>query len=268
MNFWATEEQEVITMESLLDALCATGLYRAVRLIRNRFVVPQLWRRTVQWRQFYSQFVSPGDLVFDVGANRGDRTETFVQMGARVIAVEPLPQLAARLKKIFRYCPVHVEAVGVGRVARTMILHVCTTSEDCSSFSEEFIADQRARNPDFRWDRSEPIQVVTMDSLIEKHGTPAFIKIDVEGFESDVLAGLAHPVQALSFEVRPGDSTESLRQCLEMVSGLGKYEFNLSLEERLIFELPAWANTDSVLGALGRKGSSEWRYGDVYARQR
>jgi FkbM family methyltransferase len=254
-------------MESLLDALCVAGLYRSVRLIRNRCVRPDLWERTVHWRKFYSQFFAPGDLVFDVGANRGDRTEIFVQMRASVVAVEPLPALAARLEKIFRYSSVKVEPVGVGRAEGTLLLHVCTTSNECSSFSEEFVADQRRRNPDFHWDRTEPIPVVTVDSLIEKHGVPAFMKIDVEGFESDVLTGLGRPVRGLSFEVRPGDSTERVRECLEQVSGLGKYEFNLSLEERLTFELPAWGKADSVLAVLRRQDPSDWKYGDVYARE-
>lgn len=253
-------------MEPIRDALCAAGLYRCARLIRNRYVLPDLWQRTRQWRKFYSQFFSAGDVVFDVGANRGDRTEIFVQMGARVVAIEPLPLLATRLRKIFRYSDVQVEPVGVGRAAGTLLLHVCTTSDDCSSFSEEFVADQRRRNPTFRWDRTEPIPVVTVDSLIEKHGAPAFMKIDVEGFEGDVLAGLNRPVRGLSFEVRPGDSAERVRECLQRVAGLGKYEFNLSLEERLTFELSTWGNADSIQGVLGQQDSSQWRYGDVYAR--
>ncbi len=265
MTSRATEK--LISMESVWDALCATGLYRPARIIRNRYVRPDLWQRTVQWRQFYSQFAVPGDLVFDVGANRGDRTEIFVQMGARVVAVEPLPALAARLEKIFRYSPVQVEAVGVGRAAGTLRLYVCTTSNDCSSFSEEFVQDQRRRYPDFRWDRTELIPVVTVDSLIEKHGVPAFIKIDVEGLEGDVLAGLGRPVRGLSFEVRPWDPPERVQECLKRVERLSQFEFNLSLEERLTFELPAWGQADSVLAALGPQDHlSEWKYGDVYAR--
>src|SRR5689334_4646326 len=39
--------------------------------------------------RFYRQFVGPGDLVFDVGANVGHVTKVFLRAGARVVAIEP-----------------------------------------------------------------------------------------------------------------------------------------------------------------------------------
>lgn len=254
-------------MEPMLDAMCYLGLYRKARLLRNRYVRPELWERSLRWHQFYSQFISGGDLVFDIGANRGDRTELFVELGARVIAVEPIAALATRLKAIYRYSPVQVEAVGVGRAAGTLPLRVCTDSE-CSSFSDEFIGGQARSHGDLRWERTQMVPIVTADHLIEKYGVPSFIKIDVEGFEGEVLAGLKQPVAALSFEVRPEDSCDSVSGCLERLAGLTDYEFNLSIEERLAFELPQWTNHNTVVAAFLELRSSKWNYGDIYARRR
>jgi len=103
------------------------GIYRTARLLRNRYLRPDLGDRSRRWRRFYSQFVRAGDLVFDIGANRGDRTEVFVEMGARVVAVEPLPSLATRLRRIYRYSQVNVEPVGIGRAPSTLPLRVCST---------------------------------------------------------------------------------------------------------------------------------------------
>jgi FkbM family methyltransferase len=253
-------------MEPLLDIMGYLGVYRTARQLRNRYLRPELGDRSRALREFYSQFIRPGDLVFDIGANQGDRTEIFVQMGARVVAVEPQPALAARLRTIFRYSPVNIEAVGVGSSGGTLPLHVCSSSE-CSSFSEEFMESQSDGDGSVRWVGTEIVPIVTADSLIDKYGLPAFVKIDVEGFEGEVLAGLTRAVPSLSFEVRPQDSKEDAVTCLEHVSRLCSYEFNMSLEESLTFQLPAWGDGGSVVNALREVPQSHWRFGDVYARR-
>ena len=235
-------------------------------MIRNRYIRPELWQRTARWLDFYAQFISNGDLVFDIGANHGDRTEIFVEMGARVVAIEPIQSLAARLKDIFRYSQVNVEAVGVGSAFGTLPLHVCTTAE-MSSFSDQFIESQRVRGTEFKWDEVRMVPLVTLDSLIHKYGAPQFVKIDVEGFESEVLAGLTQPLKSLSFEIRPADLAERIGSCIQRLTSLGEYEFNVSVEESLSWELPRWANGSAVLNLVSNLPRSGWHYADIYARR-
>jgi hypothetical protein len=52
-----------------------------------------------------SQFVRPGDLVFDIGANMGNRIEAFVALGASVVAVEPQGSCVASLRRLYRNQP-------------------------------------------------------------------------------------------------------------------------------------------------------------------
>ena len=42
--------------------------------------------------------------------------------------------------------------------------------------------------------------VTRLDKAIEQYGVPAFCKIDVEGFEAEVLKGLSHPISTLILE--------------------------------------------------------------------
>jgi FkbM family methyltransferase len=248
----------------MFRVLCALGLYRQIRLIRNRYLSQQ-WRRASRMKQFYSQFVSSGDLVFDIGANRGDRTELFVQMNARVVAVEPIKRMAARLRSIFRYSTVTVEPVGVGSQPGTLPLHVCSLNE-CSSFSGEFIQALSKVHGNFNWEQVDVVPIVTMDTLVKQHGSPAFVKIDVEGFEKEVLAGLTVPVPALSFEVHPFDAITTVGAVSECLAKLGRYEFNLSLEESFAFVLPQWVDGSGALRTIQDLPPSTWTYLDVYAR--
>ena len=251
-------------MQPVFETLCAIGLYRKARLARNRYLRRDLWERAARWRNFYSQFISQGDLVFDIGANRGDRTELFVQMGARVVAVEPINSLARRLNCVFRYSPVNVEAVGVGSAPGSLPIHICSDKE-MSSFSANFIEKKSKEYIQSRWESIEHVPIVTLNSLVEKYGTPSFIKIDVEGFEIEVLSGLSTPVNALSFEVHH-DSQDMVAPCLEKIESVGTYEFNLSVEETLALEMPRWSDGASVLASIRRLAASGWRsYGDVYA---
>jgi FkbM family methyltransferase len=99
--------------------------------------------------------------------------------------------------------------------------------------------------------------------LAAEHGTPAFVKIDVEGFEDRVLAGLTQPVPALSFEFTT-IAREVAARCLERLAQLGPYRFDVALGEtqRLVFG--TWITAEamaSYLEALPHAANS----GDVYA---
>src|SRR5436309_5883212 len=141
--------------------------------------------------RLYGQFVRPGDLVFDIGAHVGDRIAAFRRLGARVVAVEPQPALVQTLKLIYgRDRAVTIEPVAIGRNAGTIELKLNIDNPTVSTVSLEFVDAARGA-PGWEgqaWSRSIPVPVTTLDALIERHGRPAFIKLDIEGFEAEALA--------------------------------------------------------------------------------
>ena len=64
----------------------ALGIYEPLNAIRNR-VSPARRAQTRRMDEFYARFIRPGELVFDVGANLGQRSERFLAIGARVASL-------------------------------------------------------------------------------------------------------------------------------------------------------------------------------------
>jgi FkbM family methyltransferase len=181
----------------------------------------------------YSGFVGPGDLVFDIGAHVGDRVAAFRSLGARVVAVEPQPALARVLRLIYgRDGQVTVVQAAVGGAPGETELMLNIDNPTVSTISDAFVraAADSAGWEGQRWTRTLRVPVTTLDALIAEHGTPAFIKIDVEGFEAEVLSGLTAAIPALSFEFTT-IQREVAASCLERCVALGLTRFGAALGE-------------------------------------
>jgi FkbM family methyltransferase len=219
-------------------------------------------------RRLYAPFVREGDLVFDVGAHLGDRAAAFAALGARVIALEPQPEIARWLRRLVgRNERIELRHEAVGARPGTARLAISRRHPTVSTLSDRW-RDQVSRdNPGFRsvrWDESVEVPVVTLDELIREHGRPAFCKIDVEGHEAEVLDGLSRALPALSFEFVTGD-LETADACVRRLSALGSYAFNVVLGEGRAFHFDDWSSAEDTSAWLtaGAAGASS---GDVYAR--
>lgn len=219
-------------------------------------------------RRLYAPFVREGDLVFDVGAHVGDRSAAFAALGARVVALEPQPLLARWLRRtVGRNERVEVRAEAVGAESGSGQLAISRRTPTVSSMSESWRAVVGRANPGFRsvrWQSSVEVPMVTLDGLIASYGVPRFCKIDVEGYEAEVLSGLSQPLDALSVEFVAGQ-LEAAQACLRRVQTLGHYHFNVILGEARDFLFEEWRTGEETLAWLedGAAGSSS---GDVYSR--
>jgi len=136
-----------------------------------------------------------------------------------------------------------------------------------SSMSAEWLASvrQSGRFGVHDWKQRVTVRVTTMDALIAEYGQPAFCKLDVEGFESEVLAGLSSAVPALSFECTPEFLTNTI-SCVDRLNELGHYEYNYNLSETMRFELADWVSPGQIQQLLRTIDSNT--FADVYARIR
>jgi FkbM family methyltransferase len=215
--------------------------------------------------RLYGNFVRSGDLVFDVGAHVGDRVASFRRLGARVVAVEPQPTMVRALRLLYgRNASVTIEAVAVGREAGRARMLINADNPTVSTVSPAFVEAARDA-PGWesqRWSETIDIEVTTLDALITRHGVPAFIKLDVEGFEAEALHGLSQRVRALSFEFTTIQRDVALA-CIERCSAMGYTRFNAALGESqaLVGEWMGASDAAGWLIALPQLANS----GDVYA---
>jgi FkbM family methyltransferase len=219
---------------------------------------------------FYANFIPSGGVIFDVGAHVGNRTQVFLDFADSVVALEPQPIFNKFLKWLFRQEPrVTVLANAAGANGNTSRLLLSPNAPTVSSMAMDWVTQVQAEDPGFswvRWDESIEVQVTTLDDLIAHFGLPTFCKIDVEGYEFEVLKGLSQPIPILSIEF----ITSALNHtwpCLDKIESLGPYEFNLAYLENKSLELQAWVEKTGIIQHLKNIPASITS-GDIYARVR
>lgn len=222
-------------------------------------------KRAAAMDALYGGFVRPGDLVFDVGAHVGDRVASFRRLGARVVAVEPQRAMLRALRLLYgRDRDVSIEAVAVGREPGRVRMLINSDNPTVSTASSAFVAAAHGA-PGWesqRWGEAVEVEVTTLDALIARHGVPAFIKLDVEGFEAEALCGLSQAVRALSFEFTTIQTDVALA-CIERCVALGYARFNAALGESqaMVGEWVGARDIAAWLSALPQAANS----GDIYA---
>lgn len=201
--------------------------------------------------RLYRQCVRPGQLCFDIGANKGSRTVIFTLLGGRTVALEPNRTLTGTIRRLPR---VVVEHKAVSNTPGTRVF-LQNANDQISSLNPDWMA----KWPEFgQWTRHE-VECTTLDELIGRHGLPDFCKIDVEGHEVEVLEGLSRAIPLLSFETAP-DFIPNAERCLDRLAPLGDYEFNFSAGDEFRWASPRWVDRAGVLELI-RKDA-----GDIYAR--
>jgi len=228
---------------------------------------------------FYRRALGPfpdDAVIFDVGGNRGFKSEVFVHLAPTVVCVEPDRSNVEILRKKFRSTPaVTIVDAAVGAEAGQLMFNVIEAGSAYNTLSTKWVeslghADGTSR-PALTLQEQYPVRVVTLDAMIARHGTPHYIKVDVEGFELEVIQGLSSPVPYLSFELNlPDFRAEGLMIAERLATIMPGVRFNYCAEpaaeafsSQQDLKSAEWLDLDAFSALLS---ATTEPYLEVYAR--
>jgi FkbM family methyltransferase len=241
-----------------------TGLYRPARWLFDRIANRERIRAHEARVELLRTLVPVGSLCFDVGANIGDYTAALLDAGMQVVAVDPQPSALTELRARFAGRPrVEIEPVAIGEVETT------------ASF---YIGVHHARSslvPNWGGDKSSAreitVPVTTLERLIERHGQPYYVKLDVEGFETAAVRGLRRKVELISMEyhLKSMDYHAKL-DALDHLQQFGNLSVNV-LPESEHFMFRDFSPPDlvtSVFGEVVRQAEAigAFGFGDIFVK--
>ena len=242
------------------------GLYHSIRIIQRQFIVNQ----KVKWlglTNFYSTILPDEKLnyilCFDIGANIGERTEALLALGCRVISIEPNDDLSDELKaRCKHYRSWNLCQIAVGSEPSLKEL-----------FIREYIGQASLLKNwgDGSIKTIKHVPVLPLSILIGHFGIPYYIKIDVEGYENDVLDTLEFPLNLISFEFHLTESNiNATKKCLNKIMSLGSYEINLCDAGEPRFSSSRWISIEDFVdifpSQVQAKYSMQHSYADLYCR--
>lgn len=245
--------QKLLKQMHLYERTKASYLYDLFWRVADKRIIEARTREIEFYRNLLVGF-RRGDLIFDIGANQGYKTEIFLQLGAKIVAVDPDEANQAVLEeKFLRYRftkkPVFVVGKAVSDKNGLETFWVDEPGSGKNTLNQKWV--QILRNDQDRFGKAlgfkDTIQVetLTLETLISTYGLPFFVKIDTEGHEWNVLNGLQRSVPYLSFEVNLPEFRDEGLQCLELLKrldALGRFNYTSNSQTKLAGE--DWVNAE------------------------
>lgn len=198
---------------------------------------------------FYQTFLLKNKLIFDLGANLGDKSYVFLKFTDKIILYEPEDDLFKRLKFRFRKNnKVILNNLLIADLVGDVVFNSVVGNEAYSS-----IVDNYKENFNHLKESAVVKKIKKSSTLnfeINKYGIPHYIKIDCEGAENLILKNLKYDIKVISFEA---NLPLFLDQTIEIINYLKNNFnrcFNIRKEGEFNFLFKNHLNSEEILENL------------------
>jgi FkbM family methyltransferase len=242
-----TKLQARLSQAGLYHRVRASFLYDLYWSFADRTILDTRAREVEFYRALLKGFPK-GGVIFDIGANHGTKTAIFLRLGAKVVAVDPDDANQRALEDAFlRYRvvprPVTVIRKAASDSSALQTFWIDEPGSAKNTLSRKWVGtlrdDQNRFGRPIQFATMKQVETVTLDQLIEAHGVPYLVKIDVEGHEPSVLRGLHRPVPYLSFEVNLPEFREEGLACvgrLRELAARGRFNYTVDCGQGLALD--------------------------------
>jgi FkbM family methyltransferase len=215
---------------------------------------------------FYKNLIPENALVFDIGANLGNRTKVFSKFCSKVIAVEPQSYCFNILSEVFSQdSNVTLVNFAIGNEQSKGEMYI-SKEHTISSMSKDWLR-KVSESKRFRdeWHETITVNTKTLDYLISTYGVPDFIKIDVEGYELNIIKGLNMSVDLLSFEYTLPEMVDDAIHIIKRLESMSNHIYQLVKGEDHEFYFNEWISRAELESFLLDNKCLD--FGDIYAKK-
>lgn len=175
------------------------------------------------------------DLVFDIGANVGNTVDIFIKYAKKVVAFEPNPELWNQLRYKFNKKNVTVDPRAISNRCGIQNFYI-SDFHTLSTFSEDWIQNSRFSYTS-SWNLQLEVETTTLEKIIDEYGIPDYIKIDIEGYEFEVLTSFNRLLEKtiIAFEWSE-EELYKLDLILKHLYNLGYQNFYLASDDNVLID--------------------------------